>query len=180
VRAPGLAARPKGRPRTRAFGPAPARQRDSNFFITVNTNYVPRTDADANRIGADLINAIRQTFDSGDDVSRMITFRAGGTRDFSRITDPKADYRAEIAPRTGMLHAHILFSFKHTVAPPGVHLNIPAVRNAIRSHGETTPVKDLPYINVRGFSSLEDMLAYTTKGDEVDPDFGEFLRTGSL
>lgn len=148
----------------------------------MNTNYVPPTDADATRVGNDLSNAIRMAFDDEATVRRMITFRGGNPRDFNRIRRMEADWRPEIAPRTGMLHAHILFEVEHTVPKPGIHLNIKAVQNGIRKNGSTPPVKALPYINVRGFASRSDLRKYLSKGDlEVnDPKFGSFIRSGAL
>lgn len=111
----------------------------------------------------------------------MIKFRSGAPVDMSLIGRMAADWRPEIAPNTGYLHAHILFQVPHQV-PGGVHLDIPAVKRIIASYGTTPQVRGLPYINVKGFSSREDLLRYLSKGDvlDKDPQFGAFIRSGKV
>jgi hypothetical protein len=107
-------------------------------------------------------------FENDDTVRSLLTFRGGAPREFSRIKKMEADWRPEIGPETGFLHAHILFEITHTVAKPGIHLNIPAVKKAIARNAETPEVAALPYINVHGFSSRAALRAYLAKGDVAD------------
>lgn len=155
--------------------------RKSNFFITVNTNYAPTTDAEATALGRDLQSAIRKAWDDDDAVRKMITFRGGGPRDFNQIKNMEVDYRPEIAPKTGYLHAHILFEITHVVPKPGIHLNIPAVLKAIKTHAETPQVSKAAYINVHAFSSRASLRAYLAKGDkDGDRALSDFVDTGKL
>lgn len=156
--------------------------RKSNFFITINTNYAPTSDQEATRLGQDLQNAIRAAWDSEEDVQKMITFRSGAPRDFNQIKKMEVDYRPEIAPKTGYLHAHILFEITHTVDKPGIHLNIPAVLKAVKSHAKTPEVAKAAYINVHGFSSRATLRAYLAKGDIARDSevLQEFVDSGKL
>lgn len=165
-------------PRSTSLLPLVVPPRKSNFFITVNTNHAPHSDAEATRLGRDLQRAIKLAFEDDSDVRSMITFRSGAPRDFNQIKKMDVDYRPEIAPKNGFLHAHILFELTHTVEKPGIHLNIPAVLRAIKRHAETPEVAKAPYINVHGFSSRATLRAYLAKGDS--PALTEFVNTGKL
>lgn len=157
-------------------------ERKSNFFITINTNYAPHSDQEATRLGRDLQQAIRKAWSDEEAIRTMITFRSGAPRDFSQIKKMEVDYRPEIAPKTGYLHAHILFEITHTVVKPGIHLNIPRVLKAVQKYAETPEVAKAPYINVHGFSSRSTLRAYLAKGD-VDRHgtaLTDFIDTGKL
>jgi len=162
--------------------PLAAPERKSNFFITINTNHAPTSDAEATRLGRDFQQAIRKAWDDDDSVRKMITFRGGGPRDFNQIKKMEVDYRPEIAPKNGFLHAHILFEITHTVPKPGIHLNIPAVLKAVKRHAETPEVAKAPYINVHGFSSRSTLRAYLAKGDIIasSPALADFVDSGKL
>jgi hypothetical protein len=155
------------RPVSLSVGKAAARPayRGASFFITVNTNIVPRTDADANRIGQDLSNAINKTFTDDASFRRLITFRNGAARNFDDIKDTKVDFRVELGPATGKLHAHILVETTHTVRD-GIHINVSGLRRGLLSNTNEPENRRLPYINVRGFRNRATLLAYISKSDD--------------
>lgn len=143
----------------------PLEDQESNFFMTFNTNYIPTSDADANTVGADLEAAISATFADratitgllylpvADGAGRVVPRANGGPPNFSDISSMSIDYSAEIGPTNGMLHAHALLTVRHRVPRPGVHVDMQMVRDAIRSNGTTAPVRDLAYMNVKGFGN---------------------------
>lgn len=153
--------------------------RTSSFFITVNTNYRPRSDAEANRLGQELTNGIRAAFANPVQRRAMVMRPGGGAIDYDAdIRSWEVDYSPEIAPHTGYLHAHILVEIEHT-APTGIHLNRDGVLRSIRSHLHSPEIRRLPYINIRGFSTRADILRYMRK-DQLPPDFGAFVATGEI
>lgn len=165
--------------------PLPTREvvRDSNFFITVNTNYVPRNDADAQRVADDLSDAIERVFSNPRRWQPIFVFRDGAPRDFSKFLDIEVDWRPEVAPKTGAVHAHILVEVKHKVEKPGLHLSREAIKKAIREASTEPEIRDKNlYVNIKGFSSRRSLREYITKGlvDTDDARLDSFSVSGSL
>lgn len=163
----------------RASGPA---VKTSNFLITVNTNWQPQTDAEAQRVADDLHDSIAKTFSTEDTFRSIINFRDGSVRDFSQILSVDVDAAEEVGPRTGFLHAHILLEITHTVPGRGLHLYIDRLKKALQQNGTTPQVRALPYINVHAFSDRDRLAAYLRKGDPRDEDdtIQQFIATGSF
>ena len=86
------------------------KEKQSNFFLTINTNQVYK-DNDANLkndtdIFNDLINNVCNHIDE------YVTLSEGHTFD-KNVNDVDVEYIVELAPKTKSLHAHIFLKFKH-------------------------------------------------------------------
>lgn len=157
--------------------------RDANFIITVNTNYNARTDRDAQRVADDLSDSIEKVFSRADRWHSIIDFRDGAPRDFSKLLDVDVDWRPEVAPRTGFVHAHILLSISHKVPGKGIFISLPKLKAAIQAEATEPEVatRNL-YLNIKGFKSRRAVSYYLNKGvtRENDPRLASFSLSGSL
>lgn len=161
-----------GAERGAQYGPDVPLVRNSQFLVTCNTNYRPRTDAEAQRLGDDLMQAFGCMWTSGAGRAwhSILKFRPYGNcngvgrPDLVRmLDDPDVTYRAEIGPVTGFLHLHAVISINHRVPKPGLHLNASAIKKLVRECGKYPQIKRLPYVNIQGGSNREALLRYISK-----------------
>lgn len=140
--------------------------RSSTFFITLNTNYAPTTDEEAERMGSDLENAIEQLTQDDEIMRKMIIFRNGAPREFSKIKSINVQFAAEIGSVRGMLHAHVLVEIVHEVSGPGIHLSIPTWKRGIRKYATNPRIGKIPFVNVKASAGRHALINYIAKGNE--------------
>ena len=152
------------RPGVGGRGPPPGdRNRFSTFFVLANTNRAPPSDAVANAWGDDLQDAFARSFrQNWRDVIRYNT--PGGAPEHGKIDDIKINSAVEIGPRFGRLHMHAIVRIQHRVQAGGIHLNVQRLRDAIRQHGSTQAVRNLPVVWVKAFTGEAALDDYILKG----------------
>jgi len=161
---------------SRTTTPDPNKPRFSAFFVLLNTNKAPRTDAEANLWGRDLQDALGAVIDH--EWRDVIKFRDGVTQN-GRIDAIRVNSAPEIGPKFGKLHLHALIEIDHRVQGGGIHLRPRALKEAVRRRGNTAAVRALPAIWVRGFTSQAALHHYIAKGLHTNLDLSQFSGPGS-
>ena len=141
----------------------PLRQHYSNFLVTINTNYRPRTDAEANEI-AHVLWQVADEFFQLEPILDACTFPSGGgVQLIDKVS--VADWSIELGTdkRGQRVHSHALIKLVHHTV---LRLSVPVIKAFFserlmaldgRIHGV--------YCNVRWIPATEEMtLAYIRKG----------------
>lgn len=154
---------PKGVKLSVARKPKPQKTQWSiGFLITLNTNYAPKTNKEATKIGEDMQTQADNLF-TEEHIRDFITFRtAEGRPDL--IDDIRVEAMVEVGGSQGRVHQHISVLIEHRIPPKGVHINRNGVLDYYRTHATTAPVQRLPYIDIKAFSNPSTISRYLFKG----------------
>jgi len=137
------------------------------FFITLNTNYAAKTDAEATEVGRDMQRLANELFTESH-MASFITYRtADGRPDL--IDDIKVEANVEVGGTQGRVHQHISVLFEHRIPPKGIHINRNGVLAFYHDHAVTGPVQRLPYIDIKAFTNPSTISRYLFKGSTPTP-----------
>lgn len=136
--------------------------RTSNFLVTLNTNRPVISAAQYAAVHNDIQDRTTDLWENEAEYSKVIRFLEQ-PRNMDDILDIDVESHPEIGPKGGLIHGHVIIKIVHRTRGRGIQLNIPALKAYYKEHAVTPELRQLPYLNVFGFSDYSDVLKYIKK-----------------
>lgn len=134
--------------------------RESGFLLTVNTNTIPKSGDEAERMGNELKDTIKDLLEGSDangepKIKRLIKFvgeRASDEYGTESVKEIKYEIGIELGthPKGGRVHAHVAIYIKHYSK---IHLNTDEIQGFINNETGYDTHVNVKYIG--GYDALE-------------------------
>lgn len=142
-----------------------SQDKHSGFFITINTNYRPKAEGDAEEVAERLRKVVGAMLDNAG-LERVVEFMVPGhTFSGSTILNVDGEFIIERGrhPKGGRIHSHASLHIKHRSK---IRLNIPAMKEFLMEGFSDYPAVKSVYVNIKAIGSDRLIKDYLRK--EID------------